>query len=108
MPYRIHRIARRLTLFWKRREIDAAAVATEALAREIFGAAAYLRRDVDTELETGERYVVFEVHYCFEDAEDRFDELAALHDRFFNAFVRTTRRDILYLIHLDSVPVEES
>jgi hypothetical protein len=107
MPYRIQRVARRLDLLWKRREIDAAAVAIEALAREFFGNAAYVRRGEDVERETGEQYIVFEVHYCFVDAENQFDLLAALHDKFMNGFVRATSREISYLIHLRFTPVEE-
>jgi hypothetical protein len=107
MPYGVRRLTRRLALLWKRREIDAAAVATEALAREIFGNAAYLRREVDAERETGEQYIVFEVHYCFADAENQFDLLATLNNEFMDGFVRATSRDISYLIHLRLIPVEE-
>jgi hypothetical protein len=99
-------VTRRLALRWKRREIDAAAVATEALAREIFGNAAYLRREVDAERETGEQYIVFEVHYCFADAENQFDLLSTLHNEFMDGFVRATSRDISYLIHLRLIPVK--
>jgi hypothetical protein len=85
-------------------KIADAAIVTEALARQYFGDAAYLRRDVHEDRETGEEQVVFEVHDCFPDPENDFDRLAELHNAFFDSFVRATSRDILYRIVLNSIP----
>ena len=85
-------------------KIAEAAVATEALARQIFGDAAYLRRYVDENVETGGEQIVFEIHFCFPDPETDFDRLAALHDQFMNEFARTTSPDILYRIAISPVP----
>jgi len=56
-------------------KIDDAAIATEAIAREFFGPAAYPRRGGEVDRETGKREALFEVHYCFEDPEHGFDRL---------------------------------
>jgi hypothetical protein len=80
------------------------AIATEALARQIFGPAAYLRRYVGENVETGEEQIVFEIHFCFPDPENDFDRLAALHDRFMNQFARTTSPDVLFRIVISPVP----
>jgi hypothetical protein len=84
--------------------IDEAAEATEALARRFFGEAAYLRRGVHENRETGEEQIVFEVHYCFRDPEQDFDRLAAQHDAFMSAFARATSPDILYRIVISPIP----
>ena len=84
--------------------IAEAAIATEALAKQIFGDAAYLRRYVDEDVETGGEQIVFEIHFCFPDAETDFDRLAALHDQFMNEFARTTSPEILYRIAISPVP----
>jgi hypothetical protein len=84
-------------------KIADAAATTEALARQYFGADAYLRRDVHENRETGDEQVVFEVHYCFPDPDDEFERLAALHDTFMSAFVGATSPDILYRIILKPI-----
>ncbi|HET7233511.1 MAG TPA: hypothetical protein VFJ16_26100 [Longimicrobium sp.] len=86
--------------------IAEATEATEALARQFFGPAAYLRRDVHEDRETGEEKTVFEVHYCFPDPQSGFDRLAALHDAFMHAAVRAISRDVLPHIVLEGVPTD--
>lgn len=86
--------------------IAEAAEATEALARRFFGPAAYVRRETDVDHETGEEEVVFEVHYCCENAEEDFDRLTALHMAFTDAFVRATAPDVLARVALDAVPTD--
>ncbi|HEU4557355.1 MAG TPA: hypothetical protein VFS20_05875 [Longimicrobium sp.] len=81
-----------------------AAAATEALAREFFGPAAYVRRDVHRNVETGEDQIVFEVHFCFPDSESDFERLVVLNREFMNAFATTTNPDILYRIVIAPVP----
>jgi len=83
-----------------------AAVATEALAQQIFGNAAYLRRGIHIDMETGDKDVAFEVHYCFPDPENDFDRLAALHEAFMHAYVRTISPGILSRIILKPIPVD--
>ena len=85
-------------------QIAEAADATEALARQLFGPAAYLRRDVHNNRETGEDEIVFEVHYCFDDLEHEFDRLAALHEAFMYTFARTLSPDVLHRIVLKPIP----
>ena len=85
-------------------KIAEAAEATEALARRFFGDAAYLRRDVHENPETGEEQTIFEVHCCFPDPERDFDRLAELHDAFMSAFARAISPDILYRIAISPIP----
>lgn len=87
-------------------QIDEAAVATEALVRQIFGDAAYLVRGTHVERETCEERVAFEVHYCFDDPEGDFDRLAALNEAFMHAYVRVIPRDILWRIILKPIPTD--
>ncbi|HET7233513.1 MAG TPA: hypothetical protein VFJ16_26110 [Longimicrobium sp.] len=84
--------------------IAEAAEATEALARQFFGPAAYVCRDVHENRETGEEEIVFEVHYCFEDLEHEFDRLAALHEAFIYTFARTISPDVLCRVVLKPIP----
>jgi len=84
--------------------IDEAAAATEALARQYFGEAAYLRRDIHDDRETGEEKAVFEVHYCFRDPENDFGRLAALHNEFINVFARDTSPDVVGHVVLMAIP----
>ena len=83
--------------------LDEAAAVTEALARTYFGQAAYLRRCVHENRETGDEQAVFEVHYCFDDPDRDFERLATLHNAFTDAFVETTNPEILYRIVLKPV-----
>lgn len=85
-------------------KIADAAVATEALARQFFGDAAYVRMSVQENRETGDDQVVLEVHYCFPDPERDFDRLAALHQAFMHAFVRAMGSDVLGHFILKPVP----
>ncbi|HYH83230.1 MAG TPA: hypothetical protein VEX86_25765 [Longimicrobium sp.] len=87
-------------------EIAAAAAATEALARQYFGDAAYLRLDTHEDHETGEEKTVFEVHYCFPDAENDFDRLVALHRAVMDAWVRSMTRDLLTQIIFMAIPTD--
>ena len=86
--------------------IAEAAEATGALARQLFGPAAYVRRDTAVDRETGDEDTVFEVHYCFPDAENDFDRLVALHRAFTDAFVRVTSPDVLCRIVLRPMPTD--
>ncbi|HEU4557357.1 MAG TPA: hypothetical protein VFS20_05885 [Longimicrobium sp.] len=106
MAVRLFNVRRLLFLFRARRKIEEAAVATEALARQYFGGAAYVRRGIHEERETGEERIVFEVHYCFPDPEDEFDRLAELHDAFMAAWVRAMSRDICSRVILYPIPCE--
>ena len=85
-------------------KIADAAVAIEALAQQIFGPAAYIRRSVQENRETGEDQVVLEVHYCFPNPESDFDQLAALHKTFMHAVVRSTGPGTLSHFVLKPVP----
>jgi hypothetical protein len=87
-------------------QIAEAAVAVEALAREYFGDAAYLHRDVHVDRETGEEQAVFEVHYCFPDPENDFDRLASMHEAFVDAFVRAMTPELLSRVILMAVPTD--
>jgi hypothetical protein len=87
-------------------KIDDAAVVAEALAREFFGDAAYLRREIETDRETGKEDVRFEVHYCFDDPENGFDRLVELHQAFTRAFVRAVSSEVLSNVVLTAVPVD--
>jgi hypothetical protein len=82
---------------------DEAAV-IEALARQYFGDAAYLVRGIHVDMETGDEDVAFEVHYCFSDPENNFDRLAALHEAFMDAYVRTISPDVLSRTILKPIP----
>jgi len=84
--------------------IDEAAAATEALARQYFGEAAYLRRDIHVDRETGEEKTVFEVHYCIENAEGDFDRLVLVHRAFTDAWVRSMTPELRTRIVLMAVP----
>jgi len=85
-------------------QVEEAASLTEALAREHFGSAAYLRRAVHEGRETGEERPISEVHCCFADWETNFDRLTTLHDRFMHACVRVLPREVLAHAILSSVP----
>src|SRR5215218_10162531 len=84
--------------------IAEAAEATEALARQFFGPAAYLRRYTETDRETGDEEIIFEVHYCFPDPENDFDRLTELHMAFTDAFDRANGPEIISRVILDAVP----
>ena len=86
--------------------IEEAATATEALAREFFGDAAYWVRRSHEDRETGCEQVVFEIHYCFEDPESGFDRLSALHQAFTDAFVRMVTPEVQSLVILAAVPTD--
>lgn len=86
--------------------IDEAAAVTEALARQYFGDAAYLRRDIHVDHETGEEQIVFEVHYCFENPEKDFDRLVQLHRALTDAWVRSMTPELLTQIILMTVPTD--
>ncbi len=88
--------------------IEDAAAATEALARKYFGDAAYLRRDIHVDRETGEEQTVFEVHYCIEDPENDFDRLVSLDQALMDAFVRSVTPDVLSRVILTAIPTDES
>jgi hypothetical protein len=83
-----------------------AAAATESLARQYFGDAAYLSRRTQVDHETGDVDPVFEVHYCFDDPDKDFDRLASLHEAFMDAFVRITSPDILARVILKPIPTD--
>lgn len=85
-------------------KIVQAASATEALARQYFGHAAYLRRDTAIDRETGEEDIVFEVHFCYPDPYQDFERLSALNQEFTSAFVRSVDGDVLHRIILRPVP----
>src|SRR5215211_3977250 len=106
MAIRLFNVRRLLFLLQARRKIEEASVATEALARRHFGDAAYLRRGVHEDRETGKERIVFEVHYCFPDPEDEFDRLAELHNAFMAAWVREMSRDICSRVILSPIPCE--
>lgn len=88
-------------------QIDDAATVTEALAREFFGNAAYLRRDIEVDRETGKEEALFEVHYCFEDPENGFDRLVELHQEFTDAFVHALSPEVHSHIVLTAVPIDD-
>ena len=87
-------------------QIAEAAVAIEALAREYFGEAAYLHRDVHVDRETGEEQTVFEVHYCIEDPESDFDRYVSLDQAIMDAFVRSVTPEVLSRVILTAVPTD--
>lgn len=82
------------------------AVATEALARQFFGDAAYLVRRTHVDRETGDEKVVLEIHYCFEHPESEFDRLSALHQSFTDAFVRMVTPDVQSRVILAAIPTD--
>lgn len=84
--------------------IAEAAEATEALAREIFGDAAYLRRGIHDNPETGEEQPAFEVHYCFDNWEEEFQRLDCLHNQFMDAWVRIVGPGLRSRIALIPIP----
>ena len=86
--------------------IAEAAEATESLARRFFGPAAYVRRETETDPESGDEMIVFEVHYCFADPENGFDRLVELHQAFTSAFVRQMTPGIASHVVLAAVPVD--
>jgi len=88
-------------------QIDDAATVTEALAREFFGNAAYLRRGIEVDRETGKEEALFEVHYCFDDPENGFDRLVELHQAFTDAFVRAVSPEVLSNVVLTAVPIDD-
>lgn len=107
MATEVLRVIRRLVFFFQaRRKIEEAAAATEVLAKQYFGEPAYLRTEVEIDRETGREETVFEVHYCFDDPEDDFDRLAALHNAFTSGFVRMVTPEVLSRVVLDAVPTE--
>lgn len=85
--------------------IAEAADATEALAREIFGGGAYLRRGSHVNPETGEELPAFEVHYCFENWED-FERLESLHNQFLDAYLRIVGPGLRSRIALKPIPTD--
>lgn len=87
--------------------IDEAAGVTEALAREFFGPAAYVRRDIEVDRETGEEEARFEVHYCFPDPENGFDRLVELHQAFTDAFVRAIAPEVHSNMVLTAIPIDD-
>ena len=86
--------------------IEDAAIVTEALAREVFGDAAYLRRRVEVDRESGKRETVFEVHYCYGEPETDFQRLVELHQAFTRSFVRAMTPEVLSNVVLTAVPVD--
>ena len=86
--------------------IDDAAIVTEALAREIFGDAAYLRRSTHENPETGEELPSLDVHYCFENWEEDFERLERLHNQFMDAYVRIVTPGLRSRIVLNPIPTD--
>ena len=87
-------------------QIAQASITIEALARQIFGDAAYLVRGIHVDMETGDEDVAFEVHYCFPDPENDFDRRATLHEAFMDVYVRTITPDVLSRIILKPIPAD--
>lgn len=81
-----------------------AANLTEEIAREMFGAGAYLKTLPYRDRETGDEGTVFEVHYGFERAEEDFERLVELHTAFTNAFSARVGPEVLDRIVLTVVP----
>jgi hypothetical protein len=81
-----------------------AADLTEEIAREVFGARAYLKTLPHRDRETGDEGTVFEVHYGFEHAEEDFERLVELHTAFTNAFSARLGPEVLDRIVLTVVP----
>lgn len=86
--------------------IAEAADATEALAREIFGDAAYLRRGIHSNPETGKELPAFEVHYCFDNWEEDFERLESLHNRFLEAYIGIVGPGLRSRIALKPIPTD--
>lgn len=87
-------------------QIEDAATVTEALAREYFGPAAYLRRGIHENPETGAEQPAFEVHYCFDDWETAFEHLECLHNAFMDAYVRMVAPGLRSRIALSPIPTD--